>query len=60
MTIVLTYKVAIHNPCNNGNNVIFRDLSQIEIGTVQIMSGWSNKIVDLTDTYTDLYSLEGG
>ena len=39
--------------------MVFRDTGRTEIGTLAIMSGWSNKVVDLPSVLTDKVTKEG-
>ena len=55
----MEFEIAVQNPCNTGNAVVFSDTERTEIGTLIIMSGWSTEIVDLPSVLTDKVTREG-
>ena len=56
----MEFSIGLKNGCNTGNKVTFADPSQTEIETVQIMSEWSSRVIDLPQVFTDQFSEDGG
>ena len=62
LSIVMEFEINLQNPCNTGNSVLLSDPKRprrTEIGTLTIMSEWSNKVVDLNSIFIDKVTKEG-
>ena len=54
------FVVELNNPCGTGNEVIFRDRSQYEFGTIPITTGCNKEVINLVNTFTDEFTEDGG
>ena len=54
------FVVELYNPCGTGNEVIFRDRSQFEFGTIPITTGCNKEVINLVNTFTDEFTEDGG
>ena len=56
LSIVMEFEIVLQNPCNSGNSIIINDpddSGRTEIGTLTIMSEWSNEVIDLNNIFID-------
>ena len=56
----MEFEIAVNNPCNTGNRVVFVDSDKKEVEKIEIMSEWSDAKLDLPLVFTDQFSKEGG
>lgn len=62
LLIVQEFEIVLQNPCNTGNSVLLsdpEDPGRTEIGTLTIMSEWSEEVVDLNSIFIDKVTKEG-